>query len=95
MNRGKGGFYIRKMDEKVREMYVTVLKIFVRTLSTGSTDLKIIHSNLKKQQCFIENLVKLVKIVTKESGNRKKKTEKFQQLLTDSDEFKINFTKSF
>lgn len=83
---------VRKMDEKVREMYVTVLKIFVRTLATGSTDLKIIHSNLKKQQCFIENLVKLVKIVTKESGNRKKKTEKFQQLLTDSDEFKINFT---
>lgn len=83
---------IRKQDERVREMYVTVLKIFVRTLSTGSTDLKIIHANLKKQQCFIENLVKLVKLVTKESGNRKKKAEKFQQLLTDSDEFKINFT---
>lgn len=83
---------VRKQDETVREMYVTVLKIFVRTLATGSTDLKIIHSNLKKQQCFIENLVKLVKMVTKESGNRKKKTERFQQLLSDSDEFKINFT---
>lgn len=83
---------VRKQDERVREMYVTVLKIFVRTLATGSTDLKIIHSNLKKQQCFIENLVKLVKLVTKESGSRTKKTERFQKLLSDSDEFKINFT---
>lgn len=83
---------IRKQDDRVREMYVTVLKIFLRTLSTGSTDLKIIHANLKKQQCFIENLVKLVKLVAKESGNRKKKTERFQQLLCDMDEFKINFT---
>jgi phosphatidylinositol 3-kinase len=83
---------IRKQDERVRAMYVTVLKIFVRTLATGSTDLKIIHANLKKQQCLIENLVKLVKIVTKESGSMKKKSEKFQQLLTESDEFKINFT---
>lgn len=83
---------IRKQDERVREMYVTVLKIFWRTLSTGSTDLKIIHSNLKKQQSFIESLVKLVKVVAKESGSRKKKTERFQQLLCDIDEFKINFT---
>lgn len=82
---------VRKQDERVREMYVTVLKIFLRTLATGSTDLKIIHSNLKKQQCFIDNLVKLVKLVAKDSGNRKKKTEKFQQLLCDTDEFKINF----
>lgn len=83
---------VRKQDERVREMYMTVLKIFKRTLETGSTDLKIIHSNLEKQTSFIENLVKLVKIVAKESGNREKKTKKFQQLLSDSDEFKINFT---
>ncbi|CRL02454.1 CLUMA_CG015121, isoform A [Clunio marinus] len=83
---------IRKQDERVKEMYVKVLEIFKTTLSTGPTDLKIIHANLKKQQCFIDNLVKLVKLVTKESGSRKKKTERFQQLLNDSDEFKINFT---
>jgi phosphatidylinositol 3-kinase len=83
---------VRKQDETVREMYKTVLNIFDRTLATGSTDLKIIHANLTKQRCLIENLVKLVKMVTKESGNRKKKSEKFQQLLTESDEFKINFT---
>jgi phosphatidylinositol 3-kinase len=83
---------MRKQDERVRAMYVTVLETFMRTLSTGSADMKIIHANLKKQQCFIENLVKLVKTVAKESGNRKKKTEKFQQLLSDSDAFKINFS---
>jgi phosphatidylinositol 3-kinase len=83
---------VRKQDEHVREMYITVLKIFKRTLETGSTDLKIIHANLEKQKNFIDNLVKLVKLVAKESGSRKKKTERFQQLLSDSDEFKINFT---
>jgi phosphatidylinositol 3-kinase len=82
---------IRKQDERVRSMYVTVLETFMRTLSTGSAELKNIHANLKKQQCFIENLVKLVKIVAKESGNRQKKAEKFQQLLSDPDAFKINF----
>uniref|UniRef100_A0A6B2EGU4 Phosphatidylinositol 3-kinase catalytic subunit type 3 n=1 Tax=Phlebotomus kandelakii TaxID=1109342 RepID=A0A6B2EGU4_9DIPT len=82
---------LRKQDEKVREMYMTVLKTFMRTLSMGSPELRTIHANLKKQQCFIEKLVKLVKMVAKESGNRKKKTEKFQQLLADTDAFKINF----
>lgn len=53
--------------------------------------MKQIKSNLEKQQVFIDELVKLVKTVAKESGNRKKKTEKFQQLLADPDEFRINF----
>ena len=82
---------IRKQDERVKEMYVTVLKTFLRKLSNGNNDLKLIHANLKKQQCFVESLVKLVKTVAKDSGNRKKKTEKFIQLLADSDAFKINF----
>lgn len=50
-----------------------------------------ININLDKQQIFIDELVKLVKCVAKESGNRKKKTEKFQQLLGDSDMFRLNF----
>lgn len=31
-------------------------------------------------------------MVAKEPGNRNKKTEKFQKLLTETDTFKINFT---
>lgn len=46
---------------------------------------------MDKQQIFIDELVKLVKIVAKESGDRKKKTEKFQQLLSDPKEFRVNF----
>ncbi|XP_053682998.1 phosphatidylinositol 3-kinase catalytic subunit type 3 [Sabethes cyaneus] len=84
---------IRKQDERVREMYVTVLKIFLRKLSTGNAELKVIYHNLNEQQKFIDNLVKLIKNVAKEAGNRKKKTEKFQQLLSDTDTLKMNFTK--
>lgn len=82
----------RKQDEKVREMYVSVWKTFLKTLSIGSPELKLIHTNLKKQQTFIDNLVKLVKMVAKESGSRQRKTEKFQELLSDVDTFKINFS---
>ncbi|XP_058833251.1 phosphatidylinositol 3-kinase catalytic subunit type 3 [Topomyia yanbarensis] len=83
----------RKQDQRVREMYVTVLKMFLQQLSTGSAELKVIFHNLNEQQKFIDNLVKLIKIVAKETGNRKKKTEKFQFLLSDTDAVKINFTK--
>lgn len=83
---------IRKQDEKVKAMYEMVLKIFKRTLVTGGPELKQIKQNLEKQQIFIDEIVKLVKVVAKESGNRKKKTEKFQQLLSDSDTFRINFS---
>lgn len=83
---------IRKQDEKCKAMYEMVLKIFKRILITGGPELKQIKQNLEKQQIFIDEIVKLVKIVAKESGNRKKKTEKFQQLLSDSDTFRINFS---
>lgn len=83
---------IRKQDEKVKTMYEKVLKIFKRTLIAGGPELKQIKQNLEKQQIFIDELVKLVKNVAKESGNRKKKTEKFQQLLGDSDAFRVNFS---
>lgn len=84
---------IRKQDERVREMYVSVLKNFLRHLSCGNSALKTIYHSLKEQQRFIDNLVKLIKIVAKEPGNRKRKTEKFQLLLTDFDALKVNFSK--
>lgn len=82
---------VRKQDEKIKTMYDKVLKMFKQTLMT-TAELKQIKANLEKQQVFIEELVKLVKCVAKESGNRKKKCEKFQQLLGDSDAFRINFS---
>lgn len=50
------------------------------------------RSNLSQQQKFIDTLVKLVKTVLRESGNRKKKAEKLQQLLSDPTAFKFNFS---
>lgn len=82
---------VRQQDEKVKHMYDTVLKIFKRTLM-ATPELKAIKMYLDKQQVFVDELVKLVKCVAKESGNRKKKCEKFQQLLADSDAFRINFS---
>ncbi|XP_065092354.1 phosphatidylinositol 3-kinase catalytic subunit type 3-like isoform X2 [Ochlerotatus camptorhynchus] len=84
---------VRKQDERVRKMYRTVLQLYLRQLSTGTPELRTIHRSLKEQQKFIDSLVKLIKIVAKEPGNRKKKTEKFQMLLSDTDALKINFTK--
>lgn len=83
---------IRKQDESVHEMYDMVLKMFLKVLENGNFNLRGIFYNLRKQQRFIDELVRLVKIVAKEPGNRNKKTEKFQKLLGEADTFKINFT---
>ncbi|XP_055390617.1 phosphatidylinositol 3-kinase catalytic subunit type 3 [Condylostylus longicornis] len=82
---------VRKQDERVRNMYTMVLKMFLKVLENGNSKLKVIRQNLDKQQRFIDELVRLVKIVAKEPGNRNKKTDKFKQLLADADYFKINF----
>lgn len=82
---------VRQQDENVKNMYEKVLRTFKKILQTTS-ELRSIRLNLEKQQLFIDELVKLVKFVAKESGNRKKKCEKFQQLLADNDAFKINFS---
>ncbi|XP_037955431.1 phosphatidylinositol 3-kinase catalytic subunit type 3 [Teleopsis dalmanni] len=82
---------IRKQDESVHVMYVMVLKMFQKVLKNGSFQLRNIYCSLEKQKLFIDELVKLVKIVAKEPGNRNKKTEKFQKLLSEHDKFKINF----
>lgn len=80
-----------KQDSVVRDMYLTVMKTFSQTLARGSIEMQKRRDFLARQQKFIDKLVKLVKNVSRESGNRKKKTEKLQQLLSDPDTFKINF----
>ncbi|XP_028131166.1 phosphatidylinositol 3-kinase catalytic subunit type 3 isoform X2 [Diabrotica virgifera virgifera] len=80
-------------DEAVRNMYLTVMKTFSQTLARGSDSMQKKRHILTKQQKFIDKLVKLMKTVSRESGNRKKKAEKLQQLLADSDSFKFNFSK--
>ncbi|XP_017786866.1 PREDICTED: phosphatidylinositol 3-kinase catalytic subunit type 3 isoform X2 [Nicrophorus vespilloides] len=81
-----------KQDMVVRDMYLTVMKIFSKTLSKGNSDMQQRRLALSRQQKFIDKLVKLVKTVSSESGNRKKKSEKLQQLLASTDS-KFNFIK--
>ncbi|KAJ8985789.1 hypothetical protein NQ317_014443 [Molorchus minor] len=82
-----------KQDLEVRDMYLTVMKTFSQTLARGTESMQKKRYLLTKQQKFIDKLVKLMKTVSRESGNRKKKAEKLQQLLADSDNFKFNFSK--
>ncbi|GBP18681.1 Phosphatidylinositol 3-kinase catalytic subunit type 3 [Eumeta japonica] len=81
-----------RQDAAIRNMYLTVMKTFSQTLAKGNADHQRTRSFLARQQVFIDKLVKLVKTVTRESGNRNKKAERLQQLLADSDAFKFNFT---
>lgn len=76
----------------VREMYLTVMKTFSQSLAKGCLEWHKRRDFLARQQKFIDKLVKLVKTVSRESGNRKKKIEKLQQLLGDPDGFKWNFS---
>lgn len=80
-----------KQDSKVRDMYLTVMKTFSQTLLKGNAEWQKRRNFLSRQQTFIDKLVKLVKSVARESGNRKKKTERLQALLADPEAFKMNF----
>jgi len=64
-------------------MYKTVLERFL--------DVTIYKDILFKQHSFIDSLVHLVKTVNKESGNRKKKIDRMQTLLLDTEQFGWNF----
>ncbi|XP_068908914.1 phosphatidylinositol 3-kinase catalytic subunit type 3 isoform X2 [Tenebrio molitor] len=81
-----------KQNGVIRQLYLTVMKTFSQTLAKGSLQMQKNRSNLSQQQKFIDTLVKLVKTVLRESGNRKKKAEKLQQLLSDPTAFKFNFS---
>lgn len=74
-------------------MYLTVMRTFSQTLAKGTDTMQMNRNLLTKQQKFIDKLVKLMKIVSRESGNRQKKAEKLRQLLGDVDVCKYNFSK--
>ncbi|CAD1474675.1 unnamed protein product, partial [Heterotrigona itama] len=82
-----------KQDTRVKEMYNTVMSMFSMTLAQGNTVWQKRRAFLLRQKVFIDQLVALVKAVARESGNRKKKTDRLRMLLTDPDPaFKINFS---
>ncbi|XP_034949252.1 phosphatidylinositol 3-kinase catalytic subunit type 3 [Chelonus insularis] len=82
-----------KQDTRFREMYVTVMKMFSVALSQGNAVWQKRRAFLSRQKLFIDQLVALVKTVARESGNRKKKTDRLKGLLSDPEPtFKINFS---
>lgn len=81
-----------KQDTRVKEMYITVMSMFSTMLAQGNTVWQKRRAFLLRQKMFIDQLVALVKAVARESGNRKKKTDRLRLLLADPDPaFKINF----
>ncbi|KAH0534285.1 phosphatidylinositol 3-kinase catalytic subunit type 3 [Cotesia glomerata] len=82
-----------KQDTRVREMYVTVMKMFSMALTQGNVIWQKRKAFLARQKLFIDQLVALVKVVARESGNRKRKTDRLKALLSEQDQnFKINFS---
>lgn len=80
-----------KQDIRVHDMYSNVMKTFLMTLLNGNAECQQINTMLTRQKNFIEYLVVIIKTVAKESGNRKKKIEKLQALLAETDT-KFSFT---
>ncbi|XP_054286750.1 phosphatidylinositol 3-kinase catalytic subunit type 3 [Macrosteles quadrilineatus] len=79
-----------EQETKVREMYLTVMRMFQETLQNGPLEWQKQQQVLQKQVLLVDELVKLVKSVQRENTNRKKKIEQLQMLLADSEAFKIN-----
>lgn len=80
-----------EQETKVREMYLTVLRMFQETLQNGCIEWQKRQQILQRQVTLIDKLVKLVKSVQRENINRKKKIEQLQLYLADGETFKINF----
>ena len=73
-------------------MYRSVLNGFLECLEHGSVELRARKVFLDQQHAFLDRIVNLVKTVAKESSNRKKKIEKFQSIILESEDSKeFNF----
>lgn len=83
---------LAKQDNKPRSMYLKVMKMFLQALQYGPPEWQTRQNFIKRQQNFVDKLVKLMKTIARESGNRKKKMDRLQALLADTDTFKINFS---
>ena len=73
-------------------VYVDVMHRFSQKLLMGNQEQKGRRSTLLRQEKFVEALVKLMKAVAREKGDRTEKTKKLQSLLSENEPY--NF-KSF
>ncbi|XP_037399521.1 phosphatidylinositol 3-kinase catalytic subunit type 3 isoform X2 [Pygocentrus nattereri] len=80
----------QQRDPKTHDMYLNVMRRFSQALLKGDKNVRVMRSLLAAQQTFVDRLVQLMKAVQRESGNRKKKTERLQALLADNE--KVNLS---
>lgn len=72
-------------DSKNYIMYLNVMNRFSQKLQQGTPEMKQRRTFLIRQQAFVEELVRLMKEVAREKGDRIKKIERLQQLIRSSD----------
>jgi phosphatidylinositol 3-kinase len=74
-------------ENRIYYMYLDVMSKFSRKLDTGSPEQKQIREFLRRQQDFVEDLVKLMKEVAREKGDRIKKIERLRHLISSNERF--------
>ncbi|GAA6076688.1 phosphatidylinositol 3-kinase catalytic subunit type 3, partial [Tachysurus ichikawai] len=79
----------QQRDPKTYDMYLNVMRRFSQALLKGDKNVRVMRSLLAAQQTFVDRLVQLMKAVQRESGNRKKKTERLQALLADNEKVSL------
>ena len=77
-------------DSKVGDMYMTVMNRFMQRLRKGTKEMYQRCAVLQRQQSFVDQLVQLMRQVAREKGDRIKKIEKLQSLLTSNEN--LNFS---
>lgn len=77
------------------DMYLIILKRFSTKLLKGGAEMVARRKFLLRQQEFVAKLVEIMKDVARESGNRLKKIEKLQSILSSPElSQKLNFSHS-
>jgi len=74
-------------DNRIAEMYLTVMSRFSQKLLKGTKEMQHRRILLTRQQTFVDQLVQLMRLVAREKGDRIKKIEKLQSLLSSTDSF--------
>jgi phosphatidylinositol 3-kinase len=83
---------IQSKDVQIMNMYKAVFDRFSLALRRGNAEWRRRLAALGAQKQFLFKIIELVKIVSREGGNRKRKIEKLQSVLSDAETLKFNFS---
>lgn len=77
---------------RAHQTYTNIMDRFIASLSVDQEALQIRRDFLSRQRLFVDKLVSLMTMVSKENKNRLGKIEKLKESLADSDSLKFDFT---